>query len=310
MNRKIGPYFIETKSFRGMWFVLKAGFWFTSSMETPVGGLLHRWKRTVVHLGHGAPLKNIGLLEKNISFVKRVYYKLITGNFTWFLAVSDYFKPIIANFAGVSEKRVLVNEQPRNQVLLNQQRDVLKDYSDNFRILYAPTWKPWVKELDWGMLEGENFEAIDNFLFQNNAVLFIRMHPYFEKAEVYERAASSKSIKVLSSENFPEVNDVLGAFDALITDYSSVCFDYLLFDRPILFWTKDIDKYEIQIGFTDSFEKLAAGPAVSAIGDLLGYLRIILESEENLQKFRIPVLKLIETDRSNVCKSLLEKVGV
>ena len=310
LNKELGPYFIETKNFAGMWFALQAAYWFTSSMETPVGGFFHRYKRNVIHLGHGAPLKNIGLLEKRISFIKRVYYTLISSNFSWFLAVSEYFKPIIARFAGVSENRVLVSGQPRNEGLLKQPRDIYNVSLEKFRILYAPTWKPWNMGIDWGMLKDENFDMLDQFLIENGAIMCLRMHPYFEKQEVYERINQSKAMEVLGSVEYPEVNDVLAGFDALITDYSSIYFDFLILDRPILFWVKDKSLYEKKIGFVDEFERLIAGPSIFKIEDMISFLKNIILNGAALKEYRTPVYKLVKSEEKNICSNLLNKIGI
>ncbi|MBP3207691.1 MAG: CDP-glycerol glycerophosphotransferase family protein, partial [Campylobacter sp.] len=70
-----GNHFIETNSFKGKIFALRSKIWFVSAFEMPVGGAFFKYFRKVIHLTHGSLLKNVGLLEKDISFVKKIYYK-------------------------------------------------------------------------------------------------------------------------------------------------------------------------------------------------------------------------------------------
>ena len=65
-----GHNFIETNSFRGKIFALRAKIWFISAFELPVGGIFLKASRTIVHLTHGSLIKNVGLLEKDISLIK------------------------------------------------------------------------------------------------------------------------------------------------------------------------------------------------------------------------------------------------
>ena len=74
LKKRHGDYFISSLSLINIFTILRAGTWVCSSLETPVGGIFLAKNRTVLHLGHGNPLKNIGLLEKKLSPVKFFYY--------------------------------------------------------------------------------------------------------------------------------------------------------------------------------------------------------------------------------------------
>src|SRR5699024_3537431 len=61
--------------------------------------------------------------------------------------------------------------------------------------------------------------------------------------------------------NYPDIQELMMISDTLITDYSSVFFDYLNTDKPILFYTYDLEEYRDQLrGFYMNFEEEAPGP--------------------------------------------------
>jgi len=66
-------------------------------------------------------------------------------------------------------------------------------------------------------------------------------------------------VRLFSGRDYPEIMDYLNNFDLLITDYSSIYFDYLLLDRPIIFLPYDIDAYSGENGFTVPYDEFTPG---------------------------------------------------
>ena len=72
---------------------------------------------------------------------------------------------------------------------------------------------------------------------------------------------------------YPDINDLFLAADVLITDYSSVMFDFAVLDRPIYLLTPDLDTYRDQLrGFYFDFEAEAPGPIFRDVDDLVDEL--------------------------------------
>lgn len=71
LTRCYGQYFITNTKFSDIFYILSSSIWFTSSLETPIGGFFHSFRRKVFHLGHGIPIKSIGLSEKKEETLKR-----------------------------------------------------------------------------------------------------------------------------------------------------------------------------------------------------------------------------------------------
>ena len=136
-----GNHFIDTRTKEGKKIAIKAKTWVVSWLDLPLGGLFLNFRRFVLHLGHGTPLKGLGCTEKDGKLIKKLYYKLNNTNITYSLASSPFIAEIIARCMGFSTKRVIVNGQPRTDALFNTPLTLSDIDSNSFNILYAPTWR-------------------------------------------------------------------------------------------------------------------------------------------------------------------------
>lgn len=253
-----GNHFIETNSFRGKIFALTTKVWFVSAFEMPVGGLFLNVKHKIIHLTHGSLIKNVGTLEKDVSLIKKLYYHLfVKTNLTYSIATSDFFVPSTAAYTLLNKNKVLVLGFPRNDALFEtnaNKPNILKNCA--FSVLYAPTWRK-TEQTKLFPFDNIDFSEFNIFLEKHNITLFIRLHPNDEKT-IPEGMLQSK-IKLFSSHDYEEINDYLSFFDSLITDYSSILYDFMLLDRPMLFLPYDYDTYEKNVGFAIDYNKVTPG---------------------------------------------------
>ena len=315
LEEKIGNYFINTNSIKGMLYSLKAYTWITSSIELPVGGIFQRINRLVIHLGHGTPLKNIGFLEKNISTLKKVYYILIKNNFSYVLSTSYDFDKIMSKFLNIPLKRIFTNGQPRLDSIFEKKEDILNrvfKVEKNMRnILYAPTWRQ-DSETKLFPFSDFNEKEIENFLEDNKINIFLRVHPDFE-TEIDEKLLKIKGIYVLNSKVVKDISEYLSCFDLLITDYSSIFIDYLLLDKPILFLPYDFENYNEEIGFTVDYMSHTPGPKSYTFKSFKNEIIELLNNNEYFYKERIKdkTFYNLYTDNKNcerVSKFILENL--
>lgn len=314
LNATIGNYFIETKSFSGKIFALKASIWFLSGLELPVSGFFLSYKRCVIHLGHGTPLKNIGLLEKNISFLKRMYYKIEKSNISYAVASSNTFSPIISQFLGLPSERIIIAGQSRNDQLFVNSDLNLKDIIgvENMKnVLYAPTWRPNVK-VKLFPFDDFNMNRLIDFLVKNKVNIFIRIHPSFEE-EVEDRILNMPNIYLFSGKKYYEIMDYLNLFDMLITDYSSIYFDYLLLDRPLIFLPYDYDSYNSEIGFAVPYQDFTPGYKPATMQDFMDAIYESFYEDDKYKQARIHVNKICNAYQQNNREefvALLYKMGI
>lgn len=185
---------------------------------------------------HGVPLKKIGADEKQASPLIKNWYKKV--QFDLLVACSDYdetiFKHIFPN-----HNKIIKSGLPRNFELFYSTEKVklvkeefLKTYqldSTKRLILYAPTFR------ETGSDE-VNEILVGNILPKeaDNCYLLVRTH-YFEKLNtVYQNVIDVSEY---------DLTKLMNLSDCLITDYSSLMFDYALLRKPIYLYCYDYDNY-------------------------------------------------------------------
>ena len=102
-------------------------------------------------------------------------------------------------------------------------------------ILYAPTFRD--NEVDCPKLHIDILKLLEEL--NKNTVLFLRLHPFVSKA--FKREDLSE--RVVNVSDYPDLNELMAVSDGLITDYSSLIFDYCVLNRPMYFYADDIVKF-------------------------------------------------------------------
>ncbi|MCK8083478.1 CDP-glycerol glycerophosphotransferase family protein [Vibrio sp. 1CM24A] len=299
LNRKYGDYFISTSSVLGLFKVLLAHTWITSSLETPVGGVGLSIKRNVIHLGHGSPIKKVGLGVNSNSILRRLYYHLLKSNFSYFLSTSKEFDDAWAGCLGFNSNRVVRAPQARNDRIVKSQATPFNN--DYYSILYAPTWRPG-SDIELFPFTDFNIELLESFLNENNIHIYLRVHPNFLQS-LAPSLVHHSNIFILSNDEVEDINEVLGSFDLLITDYSSIYFDYLLTLKPIIFLPYDQDNYEQVVGFTIPYEKLSPGPKPSTFLDFIHEVEHFHNNNDEYYSQREEVNDLVNPTKSEHAQS-------
>ncbi|MHA2769948.1 CDP-glycerol glycerophosphotransferase family protein [Vibrio harveyi] len=260
LNEIFHGRFISTKELRGKLIALKASLWITSTIETPLFGFAKNKKRFVYHLGHGIPLKNIGLAENNLSLLRWINRKARLRLFTHVTCYSDFFEVFFLKVFGDESISLVKLGQPRNDSLLNSEELGLFLSEFNIKrknILYSPTWRPYAKTKFFPFKEF-SVRKLHQTLERNNTVLYLREHPY-NKAVYPDGVFDSEYVVRLNSDILQEITPFLNSFDMLITDYSSIYLDFLTLRKPVLYLPYDIVQYEKEVGFSLPFDSLVYG---------------------------------------------------
>lgn len=144
-------------------------------------------------------------------------------------------------------------------------------------ILYAPTFRGRVasattpEELDVSMFEKE---------FGEEYVLLFKHHPIVEKLPVVEEQYSEFAMDMTS---LMTIEELLCVSDICISDYSSLVFEYSLFERPLIFFAYDLEDYCDWRGFYYDYNALTPGPVVKTNEEMMDYIKNI-EDQFDKQK--------------------------
>ncbi|MEU5581828.1 bifunctional glycosyltransferase family 2 protein/CDP-glycerol:glycerophosphate glycerophosphotransferase [Streptomyces huasconensis] len=236
--------------------------------------------QVIVQTWHGTPLKRIGHDIENVQFSdKRYLEKMATEVPNWsFLVSPNTFSTPILRRAFRYEGEVLETGYPRNDVLFcerapqvaHEVRRKLGLPPGKRVVLYAPTWRddqfysPGRYKLDL-RIDLERARAT----LGHDHVLLVRKHP-----NVVDDVPGAGDGFVFDVSKYPDIADLFVISDMLITDYSSLMFDFAITGRPMFFFTYDMEKYREKLrGFYFDFEAAAPGPIVSTSDELLHAVR-------------------------------------
>jgi CDP-ribitol ribitolphosphotransferase len=136
--------------------------------------------------------------------------------------------------------------------------------------LFAPTYRDEARAATYPF-ERIDLAALHALAVEKDAVVIFKMHPFvLEQLDIppmyADRLIDGTRTKV-------DVNDLLFIVDLLITDYSSIVFEYATLDRPMLFYAFDLDEYIAQRDFYVPFESFVPGRIVRTFPELLDAIR-------------------------------------
>lgn len=231
----------------------------------------HRKRRgaTFVQTWHGTPLKKIGFhTRRSRSRTARAAAKTLERNIpNWDLLLSpNRFSTPILREAFRYQGAILETGYPRNDLLLAPDAGVIRERArDRLGIaphrrvvLYAPTFRderPFAREADVQQLARELSATHD---------VLLRMHKIDAAAHAL---ADERLFRDVS--DYPDNRELYLAADVLVTDYSSVMFDFAVTGKPMLFFTPDLLHYRDELrGFYFDFEAEAPGPLLSSVTEL------------------------------------------
>ena len=161
---------------------------------------------------------------------------------------------------------------PRNDVLLtggdvrDRVRSALGLGDDVRAVLYAPTWREYVGVRDAKplYLDAERLTA----RLPGSVVLVRGHYNSTTQADVFRDHP-----RILDVTRYPDIADLFLAADVLVTDYSSVMFDFALTDKPMVLLTPDLEQYrDVERGFYFDFESRAPGPVVTTTDEVVAVL--------------------------------------
>lgn len=181
--------------------------------------------------------------------------------------------PIYAESFGIDEEQVMPLGLPRSDLFFNEEKIRLKkqELYEEYPflqgkkiILFAPTFRGGTRKSAHYPFEYLNFEKLYESL-KDDYIFLIKVHfntlnkiniPFKYKDFLYDFSF------------YRDINDLFLVSDIMITDYSSVCFEFALLDRPMLFFAPDVEEYISTRGFYYEFNKLVPGKIVKSTVDL------------------------------------------
>ena len=297
---------------KGILLFFRAGYVFYSFGKIPI---CPGKKQEVVQLWHGGPYKapDDGML-KGHSWDKQYYTHVISS--------SKHFIPLWSYCFSFPENKIIVTGLPRNDALYT--KGCQYDFGKCRKlIIWTPTFRQ-SKTLGYQnttnseqivpVIKEQDFEYLNNYLKERNVKIVVKLHP-MQNLENYHIAKTDYFV-LLSHQDFVKRGMDLYKFmpqcDAMITDYSTIFYDFLLLDRPIGFTEDDLEDYADKRGFVvDDPQAYKPGMRIKSIGDLYKFIDSVVNEVDDYKVDRDRVNGWANDYRDgHFSKRVLECVGI
>jgi teichoic acid glycerol-phosphate primase len=238
-----------------------------------------------IQLWHAAgAMKKFGLEDPSVetrSTKAQERFKQVYSRFTYVTVGSEKMASIFQKSFGLSTNNMLRTGMPRTDFFFDEEQieQIEKNITEQYPIikkrkviLYAPTYRD--NELDKPNI-ALDIERLYRELGQEY-VLFLRLHPAvtWDLANIYPNF-------VIDVTHYKNINPLLLVTDILITDYSSIPFEYSLLNRPIVFFNYDLEDYQKKRGVSDEYLESLPGPMVR---DTKSIIKVIKQNAFQLEK--------------------------
>lgn len=293
-------YDLNTVKFDSMkYFVtaLKAKYWIT---DTNIERSLKFKKTNTKYLNtwHGVALKHIGNDDKNSG---RYDY----SNIDYLCVSGTHDKKVFKSALNATETSFLETGMPRNDSLINVSPNKIKEVkekldlpSDKKIILYAPTWRDSSNGgKTYDLKVPINFKKWEKEL-KDDYIILIRAH---------DRTTKMLNVKyndfIRDYSKYEPLNDLLLVSDVLITDYSSIVFDFSLLKKPFICYCYDYEEYKSDRGFYFDPEKVYPGGILKSESAVLDRLKKqdFKQTKDDMQRINNIFMNYTKGNATQIC---------
>ena len=261
---------VKRNSLKHLYYLNRAKFWVDNQ------GMAHladkKEQQVYVQTWHGTPLKRMGYDQKkkpNNQELARL--KKQTDVWDYLVSPNRYTSKVLKRgfrYGG----EILETGYPRNDLLISKPPEIIEKArmhlgisSGKRVILFAPTFRDWDPNSFERVLDDVQILSKE---IGEDTVLVLRLHYLLsDKISQFELPPN-----IIDASNYQDIQELYLVADMLITDYSSVMFDYALLKRPILLYCYDLDEYITRRGTYFDFTDKAPGPVCETMDELLEYV--------------------------------------
>ena len=272
-NKNYEVYY--TYSVKGYYYSSRAFYSFITTGFSDVNKYIPA--TNIINLWHGIPLKkivyddrinssdNLGIKNK---IKQKIFHFIRTPSDASFIIASSYqeSKNLSTAFRQ-SHDNILITGLPRNDIFFTSGNHYSSPF---FNVIYMPTHRN-EGELDISNLFIKDLEKINKSLHEMNVILHIKLHFYHLDNLNIQNKSNVIFLKDIDIKD--DIYSIINNYDILITDYSSIYFDYLLTGRPIIFAPFDLDEYLIKNReLYYDYNEVAPGPKCGSWSEVLHWI--------------------------------------
>ena len=253
-------------------------------------------KQTIIFLNHGAmPLKNVSDVLRQPESID------------YAICPAEGCSKVHEEQYGFEKKRQIYVMPPRVFRMLKSKckfSNIIGDTNNRQVILWLPTFRQLAdtNRKDSGVINPlsviSDILGLDEKLKSNNQILVIKKHPR-EKEDILIPIECNNIYVINDEEILAEkdlcLHDIIGDADALLTDYSGIYFEYLLFNRPIGYVVNDIDSYHRGFAFDNVFDYMP-GAIIQNENALIDFFDNLKNGKDEFEKERLSLIEKLYGD--------------
>lgn len=282
---------VKRLGFKYLFYTLRSEFWIFDSRHQYY--LKKHAKTKYIQTWHGTPLKKLGLdmdylnMSGDTDIEKyQMEFKKNTAIWDYLISQNRYSSEIFRRAFAFNGEMLEIG-YPRNDILINKNSvDDINKIKDKFNIpkdkkiiLYAPTWRDneYYKSGEYKFATEMDFDKMYEEL-KDDYTLIVKFHYLVKENINWDKYDDF----VIECDADWDIQELYLISDMMITDYSSVMFDYALLKRPMIFFAYDLENYKNNL--RDFYFDMVAdvpGPIIENSESLVDYLKTIDINEYN-----------------------------
>ena len=311
---------VKRKTLKYYYYMATSKYWIFNCRQSDE--IIKRKENIYLQTWHGTPLKKLAMDMDNVNMagqtdINEYKEKFYNNSRRWdyLLIQNDYSREIFKK--AFAFNKTILNGYPANDILYTENNkesiDKIKDKlnipKNKKIILYAPTWRDdnFYKKGHYRMNIELDLDKMQKEL-GNEYIILLRMHYLITNNINIEKY---KGFVYDYSQGY-DIQELYLVSDILITDYSSVMFDYSNLNRPIIFFTYDIEQYRDALrGFYFDFEEEAPGPLVVDTEGVIECLKSIDDINKQYKNKKEKFYnKFCHIDDGNKAKEILDAINL
>lgn len=250
--------------------------------------LKFRKKQEIIQVWHAVgAFKTVGFSrigKKGGFFYHYKNHRYYTKSFV----ASEHDVSIYGEAFGIKDKNVIPTGIPRTDVFFDEnykevrKKKVFSKYpniKNKKIILFAPTFRGNGHRSAYYPFLKLDLERLANYAAENNAVVLFKMHPLVRNNIKIPQKHENYLIDV---HDYEEVNDLLFVSDLLISDYSSIIYEFALLKKPMLFYAFDLEDYILNRDFYVNYTEFVPGKIVRTFNELMKALE-----NKNFEEYKV-----------------------
>lgn len=322
--RSLGYEAYSVMSLKGLWYALRGKYWFVNSYSSDIAFCL-AGRAKIVNLWHGVPMKAIEFGITKGDLAKRYVQRDIRDTFfhpapfrrpDYMVSTTDFFDEVFSQSFRINKSQCMQTGCPRNRMLRLPKEEVdtfisryesnetkalvekIKQYKTVF--VYMPTWRDSQRDC---FANGFDLEALNNCVAQQNACVLMKPHAN----TIIDKSITYSNLFFLDGN--VDMYCILPYTHVLITDYSSILYDYILMpDKHVILFHYDYEEYVNSREFIFDIQDNIVGRKVYTFDELIQVISTNDYTMDTTARQKILNKFWGETSNKNSCELVFEKL--